>query len=403
MLSNLHESKCFNPRTRTGCDRRLLLGCCQLSCFNPRTRTGCDRIRHWREERNRQFQSTHPHGVRHLALSVPIGGAIVSIHAPARGATVARDRDEQTLGVSIHAPARGATSVSALCQGTRTFQSTHPHGVRHLGESGYISYLLVSIHAPARGATSVHSRRRHCDEGFNPRTRTGCDRLFLHPLNPGDVSIHAPARGATTARPPIFVVFISFNPRTRTGCDLYSNIIFQTGYCFNPRTRTGCDRRRACWRRTYASFNPRTRTGCDFATTTKCGLLHGFNPRTRTGCDRSPQLCCARWQCFNPRTRTGCDSPKLCVMFASYTVSIHAPARGATQLQHALSLLIRVSIHAPARGATYIIRAQLHLFDVSIHAPARGATFATRFYTGQRTFQSTHPHGVRPATISRYV
>ena len=81
------------------------------------------------------------------------------------------------------------------------------------------------------------------------------------------------------------------------------------------------------------------------------------------------------------------------------TVSIHAPARGATYRIHFGSVAPLVSIHAPARGATNIedysvigsgfnprARAgrdavfaadQLAGYDVSIHAPARGATTAS--------------------------
>ena len=54
-----------------------------------------------------------------------------------------------------------------------------------------------------------------------------------------------------------------FNPRTRKGCDhLYNN----TCTCFtsfNPRTRKGCDRLSYRLNRQYWRFNPRTRKGCD--------------------------------------------------------------------------------------------------------------------------------------------
>ena len=63
--------------------------------------------------------------------------AEVSIHAPARGATIARSKDGVTSGVSIHAPARGATG--GACP-TRWSQR-------------------VSIHAPARGATTTFGCR----------------------------------------------------------------------------------------------------------------------------------------------------------------------------------------------------------------------------------------------------
>ncbi len=56
-------------------------------------------------------------------------------------------------------------------------------------------------------------------------------------------------------------------------------------------------------------------------------------------------------------------------------VSIHAPTRGATELQNWTKYLMSVSIHAPTRGATV----PLALFLVLIKV----------------LFQSTHPHGVR--------
>ena len=99
-------------------------------CFNPRTRTGCDRA----DARLRHKE-------------------IVSIHAPARGATTERCCHHCHCGVSIHAPARGAT------------------------------------------------RFRRCvpriDQRFNPRTRTGCDPILRPCGQKRWVSIHAPARGAT--------------------------------------------------------------------------------------------------------------------------------------------------------------------------------------------------------------
>jgi len=79
-------------------------------------------------------------------------------------------------------------------------------------------------------------------------------------------------------------------------------------------------------------------------------------------------------------------------------VSIHAPARGATTGELPSLPCYGVSIHAPARGATYIPGMVLQLFDVSIHAPARGATIAPApAAANSMPFQSTHPHGVRPA------
>ena len=81
--------------------------------------------------RSGQFQSTRPRGARHHMPrpEQPMNG--VSIHAPARGATLIGGHQRCKNFVSIHAPARGATT---------------PYGRLTYRE-------VVSIHAPARGAT----------------------------------------------------------------------------------------------------------------------------------------------------------------------------------------------------------------------------------------------------------
>ena len=56
-------------------------------CFNPRTREGCDSHDFMNSLCCRVFQSTHPRGVRHKTGTYNPTQQIVSIHAPARGAT----------------------------------------------------------------------------------------------------------------------------------------------------------------------------------------------------------------------------------------------------------------------------------------------------------------------------
>ena len=104
-------------------------------------------------------------------------------------------------------------------------------------------------------------------------------------------------------------------------------------------------------------------------------------------------------------------------------VSIHAPTRGATPIAGEIpSVLLEfqsthphgvrpdcrdreqqgrcVSIHAPTRGATSIRPISHYVILVSIHAPTRGATFKTgKTWPYLLQFQSTHPHGVRPAFL----
>ena len=78
---------------------------------------------------------------------------IVSIHAPARGATDGVVVCRRDLGVSIHAPARGATVLDYKAHTSMT----------------------VSIHAPARGATQLDFIPFCTFDGFNPRPCTRGD------------------------------------------------------------------------------------------------------------------------------------------------------------------------------------------------------------------------------------
>ena len=101
----------------------------------------------------RAFQSTLPREERRRQLSESFSAHLISIHAPARGATVAAIIALKVAKISIHAPARGATNTTPI----------------------RLYIIRISIHAPARGATST------------------VIRSYISNL----ISIHAPARGAT--------------------------------------------------------------------------------------------------------------------------------------------------------------------------------------------------------------
>ena len=148
--------------------------------------------------RHLQFQSTHPHGVRLKEEFLALLDAIISIHAPAWGATASLFSCRPKWRISIHAPAWGATfrCLDFVDEGVhfnpRTrmgcdralflrlaafsqFQSTHPHGVRLMPVSGFTG-------CPQFQSTHPHGvRRRFPSQGgdivlyFNPRTRMGCD------------------------------------------------------------------------------------------------------------------------------------------------------------------------------------------------------------------------------------
>ncbi len=301
------------------------------------------------------FQSTHPRGVRRPFLQHAVEIFVVSIHAPAGGATAQAFCDYQNQRVSIHAPAGGAT----------------------IDDMGRSRWSAVSIHAPAGGATLGHLRV-HCQYVcFNPRTRGGCDEarsaeytkiqvfqsthprgvrrednlagltcnLFqsTHPRGVRlarrskdayyfRVSIHAPAGGATfilAASPATTIEFQSTHPRgvRRNVCRLYPPV------------------------RMFQSTHPR-------------------GVRLQQGQD---QILSYMFQSTHPR---GVRLGPFVRSLSSTVVSIHAPAGGATEIGTGFIAIFVVSIHAPAGGAT------------TYHRP-------TEFHS--RPFQSTHPRGVRPA------
>ena len=100
--------------------------------------------------------------------------------------------------ISIHAPARGATSMAAM--GTTLgngFQSTLPRGERR--NDCRLWYAGSDFNPRSRdGSDKRHSRNMFETIDFNPRSREGSDlHRFRHVLVVVGISIHAPARGAT--------------------------------------------------------------------------------------------------------------------------------------------------------------------------------------------------------------
>ncbi len=172
-----YRSARFNPRARTGRDRRR--GCCP--------------IQQW------TFQPTRPHGARRRRERVAVPQDRVSTHAPARGATYWRSA---RLSCDVCFNPRARTGRDPLVwpkqEEAPKFQPTRPQGARP-GWVQHESWLCkVSTHAPARGATARRETKPPVSPCFNPRARTGRDHGAM-----GDA------------------VFLCdrFNPRARTGRD----------------------------------------------------------------------------------------------------------------------------------------------------------------------------------------
>ena len=214
--------------------------------------------------------------------------------------------------VSIHAPARGATGEG--CAGSHRLAT-------------------VSIHAPARGAT----RERH-----------ECHASGHH------VSIHAPARGATGVHRNTVARIKSFNPRPRTGSDIplqdHPLPLRSVSIHAPARGATYLSRTTLSHYVLFQSTPPHgERRGIDLLNWVKSWFQstppHGERHPSVRGCEVSglvsihapargaTQICLEgrrSWWSFNPRPRTGSDVV-VPPCFRGRQVSIHAPARGATR------------------------------------------------------------------------
>ena len=138
----LNHRRRFNPRPRAGGDAELRTSSLTAWSFNPRPRAGAT----------------------YSMLDVPPFHC-VSIHAPARGATVAGYNDDAAIA----------------------FQST-PRAGGDLVAQIDLAQDSVSIHAPARGATAVAYRAASRDIRFNPRPARGATYGLTGQQARGDVN-----------------------------------------------------------------------------------------------------------------------------------------------------------------------------------------------------------------------
>ena len=186
----------FNPRARVGRDITISSFLDITNRFNPRARVGRDLLLLFCFEDHITFQSTRPRGARRKA-AIEAAESVVSIHAPAWGATCQAGISSNAAQVSIHAPAWGATiticpdcgeffvsihapawGATASCLSKNRSKNVSIHapawGATRFG-SFFAACQDVSIHAPAWGAPCGHGSRREGHPGFNPRARVGRD------------------------------------------------------------------------------------------------------------------------------------------------------------------------------------------------------------------------------------
>ena len=298
----------------------------------------------------RQFQSTPPAWGATQKSRPARPETAISIHAPREGGDQLERGATATAYISIHAPREGGDLLPQVP----------------------VAQLVISIHAPARGRRDC--MRSYPDGGyFNPRPREGGDICMKVSTSPTrSFQSTPPARGATQK----------------------SSVAYSQRWYFNPRPREGGDRRTSSVRTLRCTFQstPPARGATFFQLPAKPVCIISIHA-PREGGDAGQEIAPGGLHDFNPRPPRG---GRLHFRQIIPTSSFHfnpRPPRGGR-----LNRLIRFTVTQikfqstpPARGATGEGTGKVPYTSISIHAPARGATFGHRCRRMMLPFQSTPP------------
>ena len=121
---------------------------------------------------------------------------------------------------------------------------------------------------------------------------------------------------------------------------------------FNPRSREGSDRGAPLTRRTRWHFNPRSREGsdCCMSPTFQRSKISIHAPAKGATQMAVPFL--YRQRHFNPRSREGSDATSACAVYGMRYFNPRSREGSDISEFHFPRNLLRISIHAPAKGAT---------------------------------------------------
>ena len=281
------------------------------------------------------------------------------------------------------------------------FQSTLPHGERRGAWVGHGPVVEISIHAPAWGATvcftsigvmlGFQSTLPH-GERLNWTSITTTVNIFQSTLPHGErrpipstmrafrcISIHAPAWGATSALGQLSAyVRISIHAPAwgatarRAGWRIVRLIsIHAPAWGATPRKPP-----RPIQLKHISIHAPAW--GATHNGTRATPASPNFNPRSRMGSDATSHFLRDMTGYFNPRSRMGSDRYTKVRYIMPIHISIHAPAWGATRalVVQLCSRTFQSTLPHGERPAP--ADAGLMVDLISIHAPAWGATFLLR-------------------------
>ena len=215
----------------------------------------------------------------------------------------------------------------------------------------------------------------------------------------------------------------NFNPRSREGSDTIAENCWRAWSYFNPRSREGSDPEDQPGEQHQTisihapakgatdnsvldgirlmDFNPRSREGSDVTSLRLLNVEREFQS-TLPRRERPSRGRCARTSChFNPRSREGSDHAFRVSRVLSPLISIHAPAKGATESVRVLFQSSAISIHAPAKGATMADSPMRRIAIFQSTLPRRERRYEMVTSSAGMTFQSTLPRRERPRTLTR--
>ena len=170
---------------------------------------------------------------------------------------------------------------------------------------------------------------------------------------------------------------------------------------FYPRSRKGSDDFASIQINGAVYFYPRSRKGSDVQEPKTDIYLEYFYPRSRKGSDIKDWEVLSRLLDFYPRSRKGSDVGKNFLELGLVKFLSTLPQGERRGTQEGRIHVLDISIHAPARGATNSSSLSRECRAISIHAPARGATGSRQsHFPNASRFLSTLPQGERPSFIS---
>ena len=187
--------------------------------FNPRSREGSDALRTWQGIPVMYFNPRSREGSDKCSSGLP-GGIIISIHAPAKGATLIIASLSPTV-FDFNPRSREGSDCPYLCGKAlfSRFQSTLPRRERPdfcIGNKKVLEFQSTLPRRERQHGMHFRTMRSH----FNPRSREGSDHDCGCIVTQIMISIHAPAKGATSLEILVKKVSDYFNPRSREGSDV---------------------------------------------------------------------------------------------------------------------------------------------------------------------------------------